>query len=159
MKNIRNAFVTAVARDIDNRIMRAAAVPLSLLSLLLTGLLSPSFAQPATPAPGQPAPAQIAPAQPAPDQRASRRGGPCAQIAAACKQAGFVPKGAKTGLGIVVDCIRPIMMGVPQGVQGKPLPQIDPQLVAACKQQNPNFGMGRAKLQPSGQPTTKPPGT
>jgi len=141
--------------------MRAATKSITLAGLLLTGVFSPSFAQPAPPAPGQPAPAQIAPAQPAPGQPASRRGGPCDQIAAACKQAGFIPKGAKTGLGIFVDCIRPIMAGTPQGVQGtKPLPQIDPQIVAACKQQNPNFGMGgRAKLQPSGQPTTKPPGT
>ena len=137
--------------------MRAATLPLALLSFLLTGQ-SPSLAQPAQP-PGQPA--QIAPAQPAPGQPASRRGGPCDQIAAACKQAGFVPKGAKTGAGIIVDCIRPIMAGTPQVAQGtNPLPQIDPQVVAACKQQNPNFGMGnRAKLQPSGQPTTKPPGT
>jgi hypothetical protein len=36
----------------------------------------------------------------------------------------------------------------------KPLPQIDPQVVVACKNQNPNFGMGGgAKAQPSGQPT------
>jgi hypothetical protein len=53
------------------------------------------------------------------------------------------------------------MAATPQATQGiKPLPQIDPQVVAACKQQNPNFGMGgRAKLQPGGQQTTKPPGT
>jgi hypothetical protein len=141
--------------------MRATTMSLILASLLLTELSSPTFAEPAQPAPGQPTPAQIAPAQPAPGQPAPRRGGPCAQITAACKQAGFIPKGAKTGAGIMVDCIRPIMMGTPQGVQGsKPLPQIDPQLVAACKQRNPNFGMGgRAKMQPSGQPATKPPGT
>jgi len=65
-------------------------------TLLFTELLSSSFAQPAQPPPGQPAPAQIAPAQPAPGQPASRRGGPCAQIAAACKQGGFVSNGAKT---------------------------------------------------------------
>jgi hypothetical protein len=142
-----------------NTVMRATTRSV-MTALLFTELLSPSFAQPAQPPPGQPAPAQIAPAQPAPGQPASRRGGPCAQIAAACKQAGFVSNGAKTGVGIVVDCIRPIMAGAPQGVPGiKPLPQIDSQVVAACKQQNPNFGMGRAKLQPSGQPTTKPPGT
>ena len=68
-----------------------------------------------------------APVQPAPVQPAPKRGGSCAQIAAACKQAGFVPKGAKSGVGIVVDCIRPIMMGTPQGLPAtKPLPQIDP---------------------------------
>jgi hypothetical protein len=61
---------------------------------------------------------------------------------AACKQAGFVANGAKTGAGIIVDCARPIMMGTPPQVQGtKPLPQIDPQVVAACKRRNPNFGM------------------
>jgi hypothetical protein len=138
--------------------MRAVTIPLTLLSLLLTGLLSPSLAQPAQPP--QPPPAQVAPAQPAPGQPVSRRDGPCAQIAAACEQAGFVRNGARTGVGIMMDCIRPIMMGA-QGVQGtKPLPQIDQQVVAACKQRNPNFGMGgRAKLQPAGQPTTKPPGT
>jgi hypothetical protein len=126
--------------------MRAATI---LTGLFLMGLLSPALPQAAPPTPA-------APVQPAP-----KRGGPCAQIAAACKQAGFIPKGAKSGVGIAVDCIRPIMMGTPQGLPAtKPLPQIDPQVVAACKQQNPNFGMGgRAKMQPSGQPTTKPPGT
>ena len=135
------------------KIMRATTIPLALTSLFLVGLLIPSLAQPAQPTPA-------APTQPAPVQPTPKRGGPCAQIAAACKQAGFVPQGAKSGAGIVVDCIRPIMVGTPQGVQGaKPLPQIDPQLVAACKQQNPNFGTARrANPQPSGQSATKPPG-
>jgi hypothetical protein len=134
--------------------MHATTIPLALTGLFLVILLSPTLAQPAQPTPS-------APAQPAPVQPAPKRGGPCAQIAAACKQAGFVPKGAKSGVGIALDCIRPIMMGTPPGLPAtKPLPQIDPQVVAACKQQNPNFGMGgRAKMQPSGQPTTKPPGT
>jgi hypothetical protein len=110
------------------------------------------------PAQAQPAPAQFVPAQPAPAQPAPNRVGPCAQITAACKQAGFVQNGAKTGVGIMVDCVRPIMVGTPQQVQGaKPLPQVDPQLVTACKQRNPNFGMGGgAQLI---QPTNKPPGT
>ena len=128
--------------------MRTTTISLTVVSLLLTGLLSPSLAQPAQTAPAQPAlPTQPAtPAQPTP-----KRVGPCAQIMAACKQAGFVPNGAKTGAGLAVDCIRPIMVG--KQLQGtKPLPQIDPQVVAACKQQNPNFGMG------GGQPATKPSG-
>jgi hypothetical protein len=122
--------------------MRATTLLLTLVSLLFTGLLSPLGAQPA---------------QPAPAQSASKGARPCAQITAACKQAGFTPAGAKTGLGIVLDCIRPIMLGTPQRKEaGKPLPQIDPQVVAACKQQNPNFGTaGAAKS----QPTTKPSGT
>jgi hypothetical protein len=138
---------------IRRRIMRATTIPLVLTSLFFVELLSPSLAQPAQPTPA-------APAQPAPVQPTPKRGGPCAQIAAACKQAGFVPQGAKSGAGIVVDCIRPIMVGTPQGVQGaKPLSQIDPQLVAASKQQNPNFGTARrANPQPSGQSATKPPG-
>jgi hypothetical protein len=132
--------------------MRATAIPITLVSLLLAELLSPSLAQP-----GQPVPAQSAPTQPG-----SRGGRPCAQIMAACKQAGFVPKGATTGVGLVLDCIRPIMQATPQRQQAtKPLPQIDPQVVAACKQQNPNFGTARAgaKSQPSGQLTVKPSGT
>jgi hypothetical protein len=119
--------------------MRVATTPLCLGSLLLIGLLSPSLAQ------------QTAPAQPAP-----KGGGSCAQIAAACKQAGFIPQGGKSGVGLAVDCIRPIMAGTPQRKQAtKPLPQLDPQVVAACKQQNPNFGTGAA----GGQPATKPSGT
>ena len=83
--------------------MRVTAIPLTVGSLLLVGLLSPSMAQPT---------------------------GACAQIADACKKAGFGP-----GTGIT-DCIRPIMAGTPQ----QKYPQIDPQVVAACKQQNPKFG-------------------
>ena len=42
----------------------------------------------------------------------------------------------------------------------KALPQIDPRVVAACKERNPNFGKGgRAKSRPSVQPTTKPSST
>jgi hypothetical protein len=121
----------------EDTIMGATTTPFTLATFLLTGMFSPSFAQPA-----QPAPAQTAPAQPAPGQAAPSRGGPCAQITAACQQAGFVRNGAKSGDGILVDCIRPIMAGLP--LQGtKTLPPMDPQVVAACKQQNPNFGMGR----------------
>ena len=118
---------------------------LSGLDKLCTG---PVLAQPAQPATDQPAPAQSAPVQPAPAK-------PCAQIRAACTQAGFVPNGANMGVGIVVDCIRPIIAGTPQRMRAtKPLPQIDSQVVVACKNQNPNFGIGRgAKAQPSGQPT------
>jgi hypothetical protein len=110
--------------------MRATPIPLT-LSLLVTGLLAHS--------------AQSAPTQPVPWH-------PCARIAAACTQAGFVPNGTKRGLGIMSDCIRPIMLGTPQRKQAsKALPQIDSQIVAACNERNPNFGKGgRAKTQPSG---------
>ena len=62
--------------------------------------------------------------------------GPCTQIENACHRAGFA-----SGFGLEPDCIRPIMTGTPLQQQAtKPLPQIDPQVVAACKQQDPNFG-------------------
>jgi hypothetical protein len=104
--------------------MRATTVTLSLVSLLLTGVFSVSLAQPPQPAPAQPVPWH-----------------PCAKITAACGQAGFVPNGAKVGLGIAVDCIRPIMVGTPQRKQAPRALQIDPQVVLECKERNPNFGM------------------
>ena len=119
---------------------------LSGLDKLCTG---PALAQPVQPAPA--APAQSAPAQSPTVQPAPK--GPCAKIRAACIQAGFVPNGANMGVGVIADCIRPIIAGTPQrGRTTKPLPQIDPQVVVACKNQNPNFGMGgAAKAQPRGQ--------
>jgi hypothetical protein len=110
--------------------MRATTMP-ALVSLLVTPLLAQA--------------AQSAPTQPVPWH-------PCARIAAACVQAGFVPNGTKRGLGIMSDCIQPIMLGTQQRMQvTKALPQIDPQVVAACSERNPNFGKGgRAKMQPSG---------
>jgi hypothetical protein len=44
-------------------------------------------------------------------------------------------------LGIMSDCIRPIMLGTTKQ-RATALPQIDPQIVAACKERNPNFGKG-----------------
>jgi hypothetical protein len=130
--------------------MRTTTISLALIGLFLCGLLTPILAQPAQTAPTQAVPTPAPPAQPS-----SNVGGPCAQIAAACKQAGFVRNGGKTGVGIMVDCIRPIMMGnTAQGA--KPLPEIDRQVVAACKQRNPNFGTARQTIP---QPTPKPPGT
>jgi hypothetical protein len=129
------------------------------LDKLCTG---PPRAQSVQPAPAQPVTAQSAPAQSAPAQSApaqsALKGGPCAQIRAICTQAGFVPSGANMGVGIVVDCIRPIMAGTPQRPRaGRPLPQIDPRVVVACKNQNPNFGMGGgARLQQSQQPAMNP---
>jgi hypothetical protein len=80
--------------------------------------------------------------------------GPCVQIRIACEQAGFVLGGAHQGNGLLVDCIRPIMQGMPQlRNASKPPPPIDPQLVAACKARNPIFGQPRgAGPGPVGQP-------
>jgi N-acetylglucosamine-6-sulfatase len=71
--------------------------------------------------------------------------GPCVQITAACQQAGFVQGGVKQGNGLQVDCVEPIMQGQAQPHQAsKPLPQIDRQLVTACKAANPRFGQRTA---------------
>jgi len=73
---------------------------------------------------------------------------PCAALRQVCVQAGFVPQGARAGEGLIVDCIRPIMQGIPQPPRAsKPLPAVDPALVEACRAQNPNFGMGQAAQQ------------
>jgi hypothetical protein len=101
--------------------MRPTIIPISLVSLLCAGSLAQS--------------AETVPAQPVPWH-------PCAKIAVACTQAGFVPNGAKVGLGIAVDCIRPIMASTPQRAKAtKALPQVDPQVVQACRERNPDFGM------------------
>jgi hypothetical protein len=85
--------------------------------------------------------------------------GPCAQILTACEQAGFVRGGARTGNGLQIDCVRPVMAGVSQRPQAsKPLPNIDAQLIAACKARNPNFGQARVPAAPgSEQPRTSSP--
>jgi hypothetical protein len=112
---------------------------------------APAQAAPAQAAPAQAPPAQAAPAPPAPAQAAPGAPmRPCAQIREACAQAGFIFNGANMGVGILVDCIRPIMAGAPQRRQAaKPLPEIDPQLVVACKSRNPNFGMGGGAMNPA----------
>ena len=82
------------------------------------------------------------------------KGSPCAEIRAACLRAGFVPNGARAGIGLVFDCVQPIMAGTPQPPRAaQPLPRINPQLVAACRESNPNFGLGpRAAFGPGPQP-------
>jgi len=105
--------------------MRATTTTLSLVGLLFSGAFSVSLAQVHQPVPTQSVPWH-----------------PCAKITAACTQAGFVLNGAKTGVGIEVDCIRPIMASTPQRAQAtKPLPQVDPNVVQACRVRNPDFVM------------------
>ncbi len=78
---------------------------------------------------------------------------PCMAIRTVCLQAGFVMQGARNGDGLIVDCIRPIMQNIPQPPRAtRPLPAVDPQLVEACRAQNPNFGMGNAAAQQPGGP-------
>jgi hypothetical protein len=66
---------------------------------------------------------------------------PCRQIRAACEAAGFVHGKGKEGFGLSRNCIRPIMQATAQRPKAsKPLPQVDTQIIAACKAANPNFG-------------------
>jgi N-acetylglucosamine-6-sulfatase len=72
--------------------------------------------------------------------------GACQQITAQCEAAGFVRGGAPTGNGVLVDCLEPIMRGTAQPRRAdKPLPQVDSQLVDACRAQDPAFGQGNAE--------------
>jgi hypothetical protein len=101
--------------------MRHRLISRASICTLVIGLALPLAAHAANPAPG-----------------------PCEQIAAACKSAGFVEGDYKKGYGLHVDCIKPIMSGTPQPPKAdKPLPVISAQVVAACKQKNPNFGEGK----------------
>jgi N-acetylglucosamine-6-sulfatase len=86
-------------------------------------------------------------------KQAAKQEGPCGEVTAACERAGFA-RGAGGGLGLVVDCVKPIIQGVNQPKKArKPLPQIDPQVVDACKASNPAFGQGK---QPSAEPVAQP---
>jgi hypothetical protein len=79
-------------------IMRAMTIVVSLVGLLFSSGFSLSLAQSAQPAPAQPVPWH-----------------PCAQITAACTQAGFVPNGAKTGVGSQWIVSSPLCSGRPNG--------------------------------------------
>jgi hypothetical protein len=96
---------------------------------------------------------------PAKAPAAAKAPGPCEQIAEACKSAGFIAGDYKTGNGLWVDCVDPIMRGTGQPSKAKiPLPQVSPEVVAACKAKRPNFGepkgppaKGAQGNQPSGK--------
>jgi N-acetylglucosamine-6-sulfatase len=85
---------------------------------------------------------------------AGREAGPCGQVTAACERAGFARGAARAGAGLQVDCINPIMQGTDQPPRArKPLPQIDPQVVEACKASNPGFGQAKG---PPPEPVAQP---
>jgi len=74
-------------------------------------------------------------------QAAQAAEGPCEQITAACQAAGFVRGEARSGNGLEVDCVAPIIAGTATPARAtKPLPAIDPQVVAACRARNPRLG-------------------
>ena len=82
----------------------------------------------------------------------------CRQIRAACLDAGFVQGAAREGIGLQIHCIMPIMQAgtQPPGAR-RPLPKVDPQLVADCKARNARFG--QPPVSPSAEvPQPLPPG-
>ena len=82
----------------------------------------------------------------------------CAQITAACRNAGFVQGGAQSGTGIMVDCVQPIMRGTAAPRKAaKPLPKIDPDVITACRTQNPQFGQAAQNAVDAAQPPPPPP--
>jgi lipoprotein-anchoring transpeptidase ErfK/SrfK len=67
--------------------------------------------------------------------------GACRQIRAACQGAGFIEGAAREGIGLQIHCIIPIMQARAQPLTArKPLPRVNPQLVADCKASNSRFG-------------------
>jgi N-acetylglucosamine-6-sulfatase len=101
--------------------------------------------------------------------RAEAAAGSCAQIRKACLDAGFVQGGVRAGNGLMGDCIVPIIQGSPQPPRAaKPLPSVAPRVVAACKEDDPDFGragaarsgpiVGSAATAKPVQPTPLPPG-
>src|SRR5580704_17031395 len=60
----------------------------------------------------------------------------CEQIRTACKNAGFV-LGGRADNGLLLDCYDPIVQGTRQPrAASRPLPAINPRLVAACRAGN-----------------------
>jgi len=75
-----------------------------------------------------------------PSARAEERT-PCLKIKQVCEEAGFKQNAVADGIGLQIDCIRPIIEGTRQRQAAtKPLPTIDAAVVAACKAKNPKFG-------------------
>lgn len=64
----------------------------------------------------------------------------CRTITAACQKAGFSFGKAKTGEGLWVDCMSPIMSGKPSKSK-KPVPKIDKNVLNACHACNPSFAL------------------
>ena len=68
----------------------------------------------------------------------------CKQITETCKKAGFVLDESDKGYGLQAHCMNAIMQGS-SAVPGakKPLPAVDPKLVAECKAKSPEYGTGK----------------
>ena len=91
---------------------------------------------------------------------AATPGKPCDQIKVACQQAGFVQGGAKAGDALKADCIDPLIQGTAQPARAKkPLPNVDPQVVAACRAAGQNAGQSAGGAAQTPPPATAAPAT
>jgi hypothetical protein len=96
-------------------------------------------------------------APPPPGAQPPHPKGPCGEILAACEGAGFVKGDYRAGNGLWGDCIAPIMQGRSEPANGKlPLPQVSPDVIAACKARNPRFGLEKGTA-PAPPPPPPPP--
>ena len=87
------------------------------------------------------------------DDKGAQVSRPCGEITQACKDAGFVNGGAKSGTGIGNDCIVPLIEGTAQPANATiPLPKIAPDVIAKCKAINPGYGHFAKKRGASSSP-------
>jgi hypothetical protein len=115
-------------------------------SVLIATLAAPLSAQETAKPAGEESTKAAAPvAQP------GRPSAACEQIAQACKSAGFIFGDYREGNGLWVDCLTPIMNGAEQPSTARiSLPEVSPDLVAACKATGSNFGQSQSR-----EPTPK----
>jgi len=77
--------------------------------------------------------------------------GPCDQITAACRAAGYKEGEAKEGEGLWYDCVDPIMKG--KKPTGKKQPDVSAQVIAACRAKDPTYP-SKAKAKTPNTPKT-----
>jgi len=65
----------------------------------------------------------------------------CKQMADVCRKDGYLPADWKDYDGLWSDCVDPILQGqtIVPGAK-RPLPSVDPKVVAACKASHPKYG-------------------
>lgn len=62
---------------------------------------------------------------------------PCNQVRSACLAAGFAWGGNENGTGTITDCMGPLLGGIEPVNAIKPLPLVDPKIIAACRLEDP----------------------
>jgi len=123
----------------------AAAIKTRPKPLATSAALSPALTKPSAATP-QPVATPSAPttSSSATSSSAAAADRPCEQIRQACIDAGFVFGSARKGNGLSADCIVPLVQGKQQpSTAQRPLPTVDPQVLASCRSKTPHFGQGQ----------------